>query len=80
MGRRCAVLAYVPACLLASPALQGRQLLYGWMQEHRRVPTPPALCDDFCYAGCVGTPRVLQLVGGRLYQTPLPEIDALRTK
>jgi sucrose-6-phosphate hydrolase SacC (GH32 family) len=60
--------------------LQGRQLLYGWMQEHRRVPTPPALCDDFCYAGCISTPRVLQLMGDKLYQSPLPEIDALRTK
>ncbi|WIA42006.1 hypothetical protein OEZ86_009303 [Tetradesmus obliquus] len=59
---------------------KGRQLLYGWMQEHRRVPTPPALCEDFCYAGCIGTPRVLTLLCDRLYQTPLPEIDALRTR
>jgi sucrose-6-phosphate hydrolase SacC (GH32 family) len=60
--------------------LQGRQLLYGWVQEHRRVPTPPANCDDYSYAGCIATPRVLQLVDGKLYQTPLPELDQLRTK
>jgi hypothetical protein len=29
------------------------------------------------HLGCVG---VLQLMGDRLYQSPLPEIDALRTK
>lgn len=61
-------------------ALQGRQLLYGWIQEHRRVPTPPALCDEFSYAGCISTPCVLQLVDGQLWQTPLPEINALRTR
>eukprot|EP00878_Enallax_costatus_P001235 GHUV01001378.1.p1 GENE.GHUV01001378.1~~GHUV01001378.1.p1 ORF type:complete len:664 (+),score=239.16 GHUV01001378.1:126-1994(+) len=59
---------------------QGRQLLYGWIQEHRRVPTPPNNCSDFMYAGCISTPRVLHLHEGHLYQTPLPEIDALRTK
>jgi sucrose-6-phosphate hydrolase SacC (GH32 family) len=59
---------------------QGRQLLYGWMQEHRRVPTPPALCDEYSYAGCISTPRVLQLVEGQLWQTPLPEINTLRTR
>lgn len=62
------------------PSLQGRQLLYGWIQEHRRVPTPPALCDAYSYAGCISTPRVLQLVDGQLWQTPLPEINALRTR
>lgn len=60
--------------------MQGRQLLYGWIQEHRRVPTPPNNCSDFMYAGCISTPRVLHLHEGHLYQTPLPEIDALRTK
>lgn len=59
---------------------QGRQLLYGWMQEHRRVPTPPALCEEFSYAGCISTPRVLQLVEGQLWQMPLPEINSLRTR
>jgi hypothetical protein len=44
------------------------------------VPMPPALVDAFCYAGCINTPRVLQLVEGRLWQTPLPEIDTLRTR
>jgi sucrose-6-phosphate hydrolase SacC (GH32 family) len=61
-------------------AVQGRQLLYGWIQEHRRVPTPPALCDEYSYAGCISTPRVLQLVGEQLWQTPLPELTALRTR
>eukprot|EP00879_Flechtneria_rotunda_P000981 GHRR01001115.1.p1 GENE.GHRR01001115.1~~GHRR01001115.1.p1 ORF type:complete len:1028 (+),score=415.34 GHRR01001115.1:835-3918(+) len=59
---------------------QGRNILYGWIQEHRRVPTPPSNCQEFTYAGCISTPRVLHLVDGRLYQQPLPEIDRLRTK
>jgi sucrose-6-phosphate hydrolase SacC (GH32 family) len=67
-------------CIIVACWMQGRQLLYGWMQEHRRVPTPPALCDDFCYAGCISTPRVLRLLGDKLYQSPLPEINALRTR
>jgi hypothetical protein len=59
---------------------QGRQLLYAWIQEHRRVATPPNNCADFQYAGCICTPRVLHLHNGHLYQTPLPEMDMLRTK
>jgi sucrose-6-phosphate hydrolase SacC (GH32 family) len=75
----CVVLCFFLAALTVT-VVQGRQLLYGWIQEHRRVPTPPALCDEYSYAGCISTPRVLQLVGGQLWQTPLPEINALRTR
>lgn len=54
--------------------------MYAWIQEHRRVPTPPALCGDYSYAGCISTPRVVTLLDGRLHQEPLPEITRLRTR
>ena len=57
---------------------QGRRLLYGWIQEHRRVPRPPARCGEFSYAGCVSAPRVMSLAGGRLWLDPLPELERLR--
>jgi sucrose-6-phosphate hydrolase SacC (GH32 family) len=63
----------------STPA-QGRQLLWGWIQEHRRVPPPPCECDAYSYAGCVSTPRLLFTRGGRLHQTPLPELALLRSR
>jgi sucrose-6-phosphate hydrolase SacC (GH32 family) len=72
---RCLILVPFP-----HPPLQGRQLLWGWIQEHRRVPPPPCECADYDYAGCLSTPRVLFSRGGRLHQAPLPELALLRSR
>lgn len=37
---------------------QGRRLMYAWMQEHRQVPAPPAICKDYAYAGQYNECRV----------------------
>ncbi len=61
--------------------LQGRHLVLGWVQDHRRVPSPPCLCEDYDYAGCISTPRALYLDGaGNVHQAPLPELNLLRSE
>ena len=53
-------------CELSLPAAaQGRHILWGWLQERRKVGT-------YNYAGCLGVPRVLRLLGDRLIQVCLP--------
>jgi sucrose-6-phosphate hydrolase SacC (GH32 family) len=50
----------------------GRWLLWGWLQERRKMGT-------YNYAGCLSTPRVLHVTDeGRLIQAPAPEIATLR--
>lgn len=63
----------MPACLLPAP-LQGRLLLWAWLQERRRPGTVAK------YAGCLSLPRVLTLSpdGRRLVQQPAPELCRLR--
>ena len=52
----------------------GRWLLWGWLQERRKV-------GSYAYAGCLTLPRVLHVTNeGRLIQAPIPEVNALRTK
>lgn len=51
---------------------QGRVLLWGWLQERRKVGV-------YNYSGCLTIPRVLYIRGERLIQEPLPEISKLRT-
>lgn len=51
--------------------LQGRYLLWGWLQERRKV-------GSYDYAGCLGVPRILRLRGDRLIQEPAPEVANLR--
>lgn len=59
---------------------QGRNILWGWMQEHRAdTPKAPCQSDLYSYAGCISTPRLLYQKGRRLVQRPLPEIAKLRT-
>jgi sucrose-6-phosphate hydrolase SacC (GH32 family) len=51
---------------------QGRWILWGWLQERRKMGT-------YSYAGCLSLPRVLHATDeGRLVQAPAPEVVALR--
>lgn len=51
---------------------QGRWLLWGWLQERRKV-------GSYSYAGCLTMPRVLHVTDeGRLIQAPAPEVSGLR--
>ena len=52
-------------------ALQGRHILWGWLQERRKV-------GSYDYAGCLSVPRILSLRGDRLVQEPVPEVSNLR--
>ena len=52
-------------------SVQGRHLLWGWLQERRKV-------GSYNYAGCLSVPRVLHLRGDRLIQEPAPEVAGLR--
>ena len=52
-------------------AHQGRYLLWGWLQERRKV-------GSYDYAGCMSVPRILRLRGNRLLQEPAPEVASLR--
>lgn len=50
----------------------GRWLLWGWLQERRKV-------GSYAYAGCLTAPRILHVTDeGRLIQAPVPEIENLR--
>jgi sucrose-6-phosphate hydrolase SacC (GH32 family) len=50
----------------------GRWLLWGWLQERRKV-------GSYAYAGCLSLPRVLHVTDeGRLVQAPAPEVASLR--
>lgn len=52
----------------------GRWLLWGWLQERRKV-------GSYAYAGCLTLPRVLHVTSeGRMIQAPIPEVDKLRKK
>lgn len=51
---------------------KGRWLLWGWLQERRKV-------GSYSYAGCLTLPRVLHCTeDGRLVQAPIPELSQLR--
>jgi hypothetical protein len=51
---------------------QGRWLMWGWLQERRKV-------GSYSYAGCLTLPRVLHCTeDGRLVQAPIPELSQLR--
>ncbi len=47
---------------------QGRLLMWGWLQERRKV-------GSYDYAGCLSVPRIMYLRGDRLHQEPAPEVD-----
>ena len=50
----------------------GRWLLWGWLQERRKV-------GSYAYSGCLTAPRILHVTDeGRLIQAPVPEIEKLR--
>ena len=54
------------------PPPQGRWLLWGWLQERRKV-------GSYDYACCLSLPRELHVADdGRLLQAPAPEVAALR--
>ncbi len=44
--------------------LQGRYIMWGWLQERRKV-------GSYNYAGCLSLPRVLYICGDRLIQVCL---------
>ena len=50
---------------------RGRNLLWGWLQERRRV-------GSYDYSGCLSLPRVLSIRGDTLVQEPAPEVATLR--
>eukprot|EP01025_Chloroclados_australasicus_P023229 TRINITY_DN2361_c0_g1_i10.p1 TRINITY_DN2361_c0_g1~~TRINITY_DN2361_c0_g1_i10.p1 ORF type:complete len:714 (+),score=91.50 TRINITY_DN2361_c0_g1_i10:95-2143(+) len=50
---------------------QGRDLLWGWLQERRKVGT-------YEYAGCLSAPRMLYIRNDKLIQEPVPEVAELR--
>eukprot|EP00803_Ostreobium_quekettii_P007372 evm.model.scf_89.9 EVM.evm.TU.scf_89.9 scf_89:38243-42484(-) len=50
---------------------EGRTLLWGWLQERRKV-------NAYDYSGCLSLPRVLSIKGDKLMQEPAEEILALR--
>ena len=52
--------------------LQGRHVLWGWLQERRKV-------GSYDYAGCMSLPRLIYIRGDRLIQEPVPEVAALRS-
>jgi hypothetical protein len=58
------------------PFLQGRTVLWAWMQEKQQL-RPAGAYDSAC---CLCVPRVLYLSqdGSRLLQEPLPELAGLR--
>ena len=47
-----------------SCGVQGRHIMWGWLQERRKVGT-------YEYAGCLTVPRVLYLRGNALIQEPV---------
>ncbi|MFD1773332.1 glycoside hydrolase family 32 protein [Paenibacillus rhizophilus] len=54
----------------------GRRILVGWMG----LPDVPYPTDDHGWAHCLTLPRELRVEGGRLYQLPARELQALRGK
>jgi sucrose-6-phosphate hydrolase SacC (GH32 family) len=44
--------------------VQGRHILWGWLQERRKV-------GSYDYAGCLSLPRIIYLCGNRLIQVPV---------
>ncbi|KAK9810230.1 hypothetical protein WJX72_007025 [[Myrmecia] bisecta] len=59
---------YAPNLLIDE---QGRHILWGWLQERRKV-------GSYDYAGCLSVPRVMHLRGSRFVQEPAPEVAKLR--
>ncbi len=58
--------------LMVCIVVQGRMLLWGWLQERRKV-------GSYDYAGCLSVPRVMHIRGERLIQEPIPEVSRLRS-
>lgn len=56
---------------MTGDVMQGRHILWGWLQERRKV-------GSYDYAGCMSVPRILYLKGNRLIQEPAPEVAGLR--
>ena len=44
--------------------VQGRHILWGWLQERRKV-------GSYDYAGCLSLPRVMYISGNRLHQVQI---------
>ena len=47
---------------------QGRHLLWGWLQERRKV-------GSYDYSGCMTVTRLLHIKDNRLVQLPVPEVS-----
>mmetsp|Transcript_3104 Transcript_3104/g.8988 ORF Transcript_3104/g.8988 Transcript_3104/m.8988 type:complete len:620 (+) Transcript_3104:733-2592(+) len=63
---------YAPNCFRDG---EGRLLMVGWMQEGASRDS-----SQFNYSGCLTLPRVLTQQGGRVVQTPAPELVGLRAR
>lgn len=63
---------YAPQTVLAP---DGRRIMIGWMQNW---DTLAHRCNDSKWFAQMSLPRELSVKNGRLYQTPIKELDALR--
>lgn len=52
---------------------RGRQVLWAWVQEHRKV-------GSYDYSGCMATPRIMLSRNNQLYQQPIPELLEVRSR
>ena len=64
---------YAPTVLVDQA---GRQLVWGWIQEHLSEEVQTAMPK----VGALSLPRVADLVGDELRLAPAPEVEALRTQ
>lgn len=64
---------YAPQTLLAP---DGRRIMVAWMQSWATAPVNPAACGRPWF-GRMTLPRELRVQNGRLYQTPVREIETL---
>ncbi|MCM1148803.1 MAG: glycoside hydrolase family 32 protein [Butyricicoccus sp.] len=65
---------YAPQTLLTP---DGRRVMIAWMQNWSTVNAKPANCRWF---GQMTLPRELSVKNGRLYQTPVRELESCRTR
>ncbi|MBR6209282.1 MAG: glycoside hydrolase family 32 protein [Oscillospiraceae bacterium] len=63
---------YAPTTMLTP---DGRRVMIGWMQYWDSTKYPP---KDLPFFGQLTVPRELRVSGGRLYQTPVRELEACR--
>ncbi len=64
---------HMAGCTDAGTAcVQGRHLMWGWLQERRKA-------GSYDYSGCMTCSRLLYIQENRLIQVPVPELRELRS-